>query len=319
MARITVAARCRSLVRGPLPIIDEAHGERLAGYAVSKRLREGQGGAALERLRHSRVIRYALRVRCVARLKCDSRLSKHLAVAFEAHQHRDLHAGTRLLDRRRYPAVQQRGLQLVDRIDRRARALSGGAPRKRHDHQHLADNSRARFEHRRTSLSSSVYCIQRLAKWSKAAPQTPVHQCRSNVGRGVPRTAIAPTTSSQNGSTPKPGIASKASPGNSSHCRPSTRNSSSAVTRSTTHTIGGKGVAKAPMASEMPAMVKARASRFLENLISASVGCLLGSICGGVIWLCGLRQFKSLHIRLRCRRHLEKSLFAPVTNVTVLG
>src|SRR5262245_45723765 len=30
----------------------------------------------------------------------------------------------------------------------------------------------------------------------------PVHQRRSNVGRGVPRTAIAPTTSSQNGSTP---------------------------------------------------------------------------------------------------------------------
>jgi hypothetical protein len=30
--------------------------------------------------------------------------------------------------------------------------------------------------------------------------------------------------------------------------------------------IGGKGVAKAPMASEMPAMEKARASRFLENL-----------------------------------------------------
>src|SRR5262249_54664159 len=76
-------------------------------------------------------------------------------------------------------------------------------------------------------------------------------------------------------------------------------NSSSAVARSTTHTIGGKGVAKAPMASEMPAMAKARASRFLENLLSASVGCLLGSIRGGVIWLCGLRQFKSLHIRLQ--------------------
>jgi hypothetical protein len=33
-------------------------------------------------------------------LKCDPRLSEHLAVAFEAHQHRDLHAGTRLIDRR---------------------------------------------------------------------------------------------------------------------------------------------------------------------------------------------------------------------------
>src|SRR5262245_61354765 len=48
-----------ALVGGPLPIIDEAHGKRLAGYAVSKRLREGQGGAALERLRHGRVIRCA--------------------------------------------------------------------------------------------------------------------------------------------------------------------------------------------------------------------------------------------------------------------
>jgi uncharacterized protein YbjT (DUF2867 family) len=40
---------------------------------------------------------------------------------------------------------------------------------------------------------------------------------------------------------------------------------SSAVTRSNTHTIGGKGVAKALMASEMPATAKARTSRFLEN------------------------------------------------------
>jgi hypothetical protein len=110
-------------------------------------------------------------------------------------------------------------------------------------------------------------------------------QCRSKIGRGVPRTAIAPTTSSQNGSTPKPGIASRASPGNSSHCRPSTMNSSNAVPRSTIHVIGGKGAAKAPIASEMPAMAKARASRFLENLIAALIGCLLGSIGGVVIWI----------------------------------
>jgi hypothetical protein len=45
-----------ALIRGPLPIIDEAHGERLASNAVSKRLGEGQGGAALERLRHGRLI-----------------------------------------------------------------------------------------------------------------------------------------------------------------------------------------------------------------------------------------------------------------------
>src|SRR5215831_8331111 len=119
-----------ALVGGPLPIIDEAHGERLAGHAVSKRLGEGQGGAAFERLRHGRVIRRALRVRSVPRLKYDPRLYEHLAVAFEAYQHRDLHAGTRLFDRRRHPALLQRGLQVVERIDWRAWALSGGVPRK---------------------------------------------------------------------------------------------------------------------------------------------------------------------------------------------
>jgi hypothetical protein len=57
-------------------------------------------------------------------------------------------------------------------------------------------------------------------------------------------------------------------------------NSSRAVPRSTTHTIGDARVAKAPMTSEMPAMAKARASRFFENLrafeddVSALVGCL---------------------------------------------
>ena len=93
----------------------------------------------------------------------------------------------------------------------------------------------------------------------------------------------------QNGSTPRPGIASRASPGNNSHCRPSTMNSSSAVPRSTAHTSGGKGVAKAPMASERPAMAKARASRFLENLgvleegVSALAACLLRSTGGSVM------------------------------------
>ena len=76
-----VLSRCNktryaNLVGRPLPIIAEAHGERLAGDAVSKRLREGQGGAALERLRHGRLIRRALHVRCVPRLKCDPRLSE---------------------------------------------------------------------------------------------------------------------------------------------------------------------------------------------------------------------------------------------------
>src|SRR5262245_15333878 len=115
-----------------------------------------------------------------------------------------------------------------------------------------------------------------------------IRQDRSNFGRGVPNTAIAATTSSQNGSTPNPGIASRASPGSSSHWRPKTKKSSSAVPISTTHTIGGKGVAKAPMASEAAAIAKARASRFLENLRASEdgaltlVGCLPGS-CGSVI------------------------------------
>jgi hypothetical protein len=59
--------------------------------------------------------------------------------------------------------------------------------------------------------------------------------------------------------------------------------SSSAVAISTTHTTGGKGVAKAPMASETPAIAKARASRFVENLrvsedgLLVLVGCSFGS------------------------------------------
>src|SRR6516165_2950949 len=110
-----------------------------------------------------------------------------------------------------------------------------------------------------------------------------------NFGRGVPRTAIAATTSSQKGSTPNAGIASRASPGNSSHWRPRTIKSSSTVAISTTQTSGGKGVANAPMASERPAIVKARASRFFENLtvceegVLTLVGCSLGSVGGGVI------------------------------------
>jgi hypothetical protein len=122
------------LVGGPFPIINEAHGEWRTGQGVSERLREGQRRAALERLRHSGAIRRALRVRGVRRLKCDPRLSEQLAVALEAHQHGDLRARARLLDRR-LPAVEQRGLQLVERID-----LGGGAPRRR-DHQHPAGNS----------------------------------------------------------------------------------------------------------------------------------------------------------------------------------
>jgi hypothetical protein len=59
-----------------------------------------------------------------------------------------------------------------------------------------------------------------------------------------------------------------------------TMNNSRAVPISTSHTIGGAGVAKAPMTSEMPAMRKARASLFFENLrvfedaVFALVGCL---------------------------------------------
>src|ERR1700745_1878138 len=84
-------------------------------------------------------------------------------------------------------------------------------------------------------------------------------------------------------------MASRDSPGNSKHWRPSTMKSSIAVARSATHPIGGSGVMKAPMASEMPAMTKASTSCFLENLrvfedgVSALGGCLLGSVGGGVI------------------------------------
>jgi hypothetical protein len=53
------------------------------------------------------------------------------------------------------------------------------------------------------------------------------------------------------------------------------------------------------MASEMAAMAKAMASRFLENLsafeadVGALVGCLLGSGDGGVIVIVADHKFKS--------------------------
>jgi hypothetical protein len=37
---------------GLFPIIDEGHGERLAGYSVSERLRERQRRTSFEHLRH---------------------------------------------------------------------------------------------------------------------------------------------------------------------------------------------------------------------------------------------------------------------------
>jgi len=54
-------------------------------------------------------------------------------------------------------------------------------------------------------------------------------------------------------------------PGNSSQCQPSTMKSRTAVTKSTTHTIGGDSATKAPTTSEMPAMAMAKASRFFEK------------------------------------------------------
>jgi hypothetical protein len=70
--------------------------------------------------------------------------------------------------------------------------------------------------------------------------------------------------------------------------------SSSAVARSTAHPIGGSGVVKAPIASEVAAMTKATASRFMENLrvfedgVSPLVDCLLGSVGGGEVIVAGL-------------------------------
>jgi hypothetical protein len=66
----------------------------------------------------------------------------------------------------------------------------------------------------------------------------------------------------------------------------------SAVPISTTHTIGGKGVAKAPMASDTAAIAKARTSRFLENLRVSDddgltlVGCSSGSGDGLLLIVC---------------------------------
>jgi nicotinamidase-related amidase len=68
------------LVGRRLPIIDEAHGEWRTGQGVSERLREGQRGAALERLRHSGAIRRALRVIIVRDAICSSSDEGHDAL-----------------------------------------------------------------------------------------------------------------------------------------------------------------------------------------------------------------------------------------------
>jgi len=107
---------------------------------------------------------------------------------------------------------------------------------------------------------------------AKALPTGATPQRCPIFGRGVPKTAIAPTTSSQNGSTPTPGMASRTSPGKSSHCQPSTTNNSAAVTTSTAHPIGGARLAKAPMTSDTPAVMKASASRNTENLRGVEAG-----------------------------------------------
>jgi hypothetical protein len=65
LARVFFRRSIRGLVGRPLPIINEAHGEWRTGKGVSERLSEGQRRAAPERLRHSRAIRRALRVRGV--------------------------------------------------------------------------------------------------------------------------------------------------------------------------------------------------------------------------------------------------------------
>ena len=48
----TDGSYCLDKSGGLFPIIDEGHGERLAGYGVSERLRERQRRTSFERLRH---------------------------------------------------------------------------------------------------------------------------------------------------------------------------------------------------------------------------------------------------------------------------
>jgi len=56
---------------GSFPIIDQGHGDRLAGYGVSERLRERQRCTSFEHFRHGNPIWPAFRLRRSPRLKCD--------------------------------------------------------------------------------------------------------------------------------------------------------------------------------------------------------------------------------------------------------
>src|SRR5262249_43037795 len=61
---------------GVFPIIDQRHGDRLAGYGVSERLRERQRCTSCEHLRHGNPIWPAFHLRRSPRLKCDLWLSE---------------------------------------------------------------------------------------------------------------------------------------------------------------------------------------------------------------------------------------------------
>src|SRR5262249_48065269 len=78
-------------------------------------------------------------IRRVDRFERDPRVAEEFAVAAEAHLHRDLHAGARLIDGRRRPARPQRGDDVFEGVERLLLGLRDGDGRRQGDRERSAD------------------------------------------------------------------------------------------------------------------------------------------------------------------------------------
>src|SRR5205085_5231645 len=89
------------------PVVDETDGDWTAGDRPAQPLAQRQWRAALERCRDRVAIVLAHLPRCVGAGIGHPWGASDLATALEGKANRHLHAGTRLLARRRHPAVAQ--------------------------------------------------------------------------------------------------------------------------------------------------------------------------------------------------------------------
>src|SRR5262249_62357418 len=143
-------------------IVDEPHGQRAAGDCVPERIGERQGRAASEHLGHSNAVGQPLVIRRADGFECEPRLAEEFAVAAETHLHRDLHARTRLIHRRRRPARSQRRYDIMKGVQRLVSGLRDRAGR-RHGDRQRSTNEVSRGTHGWSRLSTKQMAIGRPA------------------------------------------------------------------------------------------------------------------------------------------------------------